>query len=346
MALWDQFGQGMLNAGLGYWQANQGVDAANANAAAVGNADAQRRAAYSTYGNQLMGMLPAMQAGTALKPATATTGFATSNIDPATGRVGYNLNTGAQGMLDKLMGGARSSLDMAGDFNPETMAAKRLAAQQALLAPRRAAEDASTLRKLQAKGLVGMQSAEHGGSNPFTNATQAARAQADSQAAYDSLTEGEKYLDRLLGRSGGMLKQAQSVDESGAKALSTAGDWTNRFTNAQAGQANATGALMKDAFKAQRDAAYDQTAMDKLLAAQAGAGNATAMRNAEAIRGGAGMLSGLGSLGGIFDKIGNLFSGSGGFSGDTSFDVPMFNDYGSMWGDADYFGGADFSYGF
>jgi hypothetical protein len=340
---WDNIGGGMLGAGLNLWAGNQAVDAARSAADRAAGSDEQRRAAYGTYSGQLAGLAPEVSAGMQMRPATATTGFAKSSIDPTTGQVGYGLNAQTQGMFDKYMQGAKQSVDLAGGFNPEEMAAKRFAAQQKLLAPQRAAEEAALTRKLQKQGLLGVGSTQgvaEGGAaqNPYMAALQGARAQSDARAAYDSLNEGESYLDRLLGRSKGMFSAAEGVDATGRKALDVAGDWTNRFTSNEANRAKTVADLKARAFEAQRQGAFDQTAMDRILEARKGADAAKVARTSGlASPSNVGMFSNLLGSGGLnlFGKVGGLFgsgSGSNFYDGGQSYsyDVPSL-DYGSTW---------------
>jgi hypothetical protein len=329
---WNNLGTGLLSAGLNLYKSGAGVDAANAQLGNVQGQDAQRRAAYNTYAAQLAGLAPSIEAGFSMKPATAKTGFATSSIDPATGKIGYTLDPRAQGMFDQYLAGAKSSLDLAGGLDPKAHAAERLAAQQALLAPRRAAEDAANLRKLQAKGLLGSGSFATGlpggtAANPLLAATEAARSQADAESAYRSLSEGEAYLDRLLGRSKGMLGGAQGIDAEGAKALDMAGRWTDRFTSAEKDKTRTTADLLGKVFGAQRTAAYDDTAAQRILAAQSAEEKAKLARTGGLVDQGSKLLSSAGGISGMLgmgkDLINSLFGGSSGSWGGVGLTDPF-----------------------
>lgn len=117
----------------------------------------------------------------------------------------------AQGPLyDQEIGLASKSLALAGGMDPKAMAADRFAAQQGLVAPSNEADEQALMRKLQAKGMLGVAShqavpgtAPQPGvaMNPYMAALYAAQAGAKNKAAYDSLGEGERYLDSLLNRS-------------------------------------------------------------------------------------------------------------------------------------------------
>jgi hypothetical protein len=113
-------------------------------------------------------------------------------------------------LYDQEIGLASKSLGLAGGMDPKAMAAERFAAQQGLVAPSNEADEQALMRKLQAKGMLGVAShqavpgtaATPGvAMNPHMAALYAAQAGAKNKAAYDSLGEGEKYLDQLLNRS-------------------------------------------------------------------------------------------------------------------------------------------------
>lgn len=353
---WNNIGSGLINAGMGYWSGSQGVDAAKAAADAAVGSDAKRKASYDLEAARLQGLVPGTAAGMSMKPATATTSFAKSKIDPATGQVGYELTPEAGGLFSGYMTGAQKSLDLAGGMDPKAHAAERLAAQQELLAPQRAAEEANMMRKLQAKGLFGLGSHEgstSGAQNPFAAALYGARSQADKKAAYESLNEGEAYLDRLLKRSGGMFDYAKDVEGTGRDALKIGTDWTDRFTRNEQEKTRATTDLLKEAYKAERMGGYDSDAEARILNAAKAAGSASAARTSGAITSGAGMLDtilkGAGGLSGIASSIGNLFSGSSTpswFSGSNfdSGDYGSYSDFTDSWGGAigDWGTGADF----
>jgi hypothetical protein len=113
-------------------------------------------------------------------------------------------------LYDQEIGLASKSLALAGGMDPKAAAAERFAAQQGLVAPSNEADEQALMRKLQAKGMLGV--ASHGAvpgtaqtpgvaMNPHMAALFAAQAGAKNKAAYDSLNQGEAYLDNLLKRS-------------------------------------------------------------------------------------------------------------------------------------------------
>jgi hypothetical protein len=230
------------------------------------------------------------------------------------------------------------------------MAAERLAAQQDILAPIRAAEDAKLYRTLQAKGLAGLGSHEgsvSGAQNPIAAALYGARAQADKKAAYESLREGEDYLDSLLRRSRGLFSSAEGVEGTGRRALDVGGQFTDKFTRNEAEKTRAVTDLLKEAYAAQRKGAYDQSAMDRILEAEKSAGSAKAMRTGEAIKGGTDILGtilkGTGGLSGLFGNIGSWFSSpASGYMSDLDlggFDSMALGD----WGTGADFGNFDYA---
>jgi hypothetical protein len=129
----------------------------------------------------------------------------------------------AQGPLyQKMQGMAGKSLGMAGSMDPKAMAAERFAAQQALIEPSNKAKEQEVLRRLQKTGMLGVSSfAPVPGTtptpgvamNPHLAALYAAQEGAKSRAAYESLGEGERYLDQLIQRGGMLSGRAQTQRE-------------------------------------------------------------------------------------------------------------------------------------
>jgi hypothetical protein len=137
----------------------------------------------------------------------------------------------AQGpMYDTVMGASANALSLAGNMDPKAHAAERFNAQQELLAPGNEREENTLMRKLHAKGLLGVASFDPVPGtkptpgvalNPYMAAMMAAREGAKAKSAYDALGEGEKYLDRLLDRSGQLERRAQTARSTGQRALQT-----------------------------------------------------------------------------------------------------------------------------
>jgi len=134
----------------------------------------------------------------------------------------------AQGPLyDQMLGQAGKSLAMAGSMDPKAMAAERFGAQQALLEPGNEAARQKLMRELYSKGMLGAASytpvpgtvATPGQPmNPQMAALLAAQEGAKSKAAYESLGEGEQYLNNLLGRSTGLQSSATAARAAGLQA--------------------------------------------------------------------------------------------------------------------------------
>lgn len=119
-------------------------------------------------------------------------------------------------LYNQQIGLAANSYNQAGSVNPQDIAAQRFAQQQSLVAPSNEADMQDLFRRLQAKGLLGVESygavpgtAQTPGQpvNPFMASLAAAQAGAKNTAAYQSLNEGEQYLNNLLNR-GNTLNQA------------------------------------------------------------------------------------------------------------------------------------------
>lgn len=123
---------------------------------------------------------------------------------------------------------AGRSLDLAQNMDPKAMAAERFAAQQSLVAPGEEAQRQDLMRQLQAQGLLGV--ASHGAVpgvvttpgqpvNPYFASLLAAQQTARQKSAYESLNEGERYLDQLINRAGTVQGQAQGAQQSGINAV-------------------------------------------------------------------------------------------------------------------------------
>jgi len=127
----------------------------------------------------------------------------------------------SQGPLyDQMMGMAGTSFGQAAGMDPRAMAADRFKAQQALVEPGNEAQRLQLMRELQKKGMLGAGSfAPVAGTtatpgvavNPQMAALLAAQEGAKSRAAYESLGEGEQYLDRLLGRGSKLASTATTA---------------------------------------------------------------------------------------------------------------------------------------
>ena len=135
----------------------------------------------------------------------------------------------AQGPLyDQQQAMAGQALGLARGMDPKAQAAERFAAQQALVAPGNEADRLALMRELQAKGMLGAASfAPVAGTsnttgqpmNPQMAALLAAQQGAKERAAFQSLGEGEQYLNNLLQRGGMLQQQAQGAQAAGQRAM-------------------------------------------------------------------------------------------------------------------------------
>ena len=125
---------------------------------------------------------------------------------------------------------ASRSLALASGMDPKAAAAERFAAQQALLAPGEQAQWQDLMRQLQSQGLLGLSS--HGAvpgvvstpgqsMNPYVAAMLAAQQTQRAKSAYESLNEGEKQIDRMIGRSNTLQSGGRAATNAAlmAKAL-------------------------------------------------------------------------------------------------------------------------------
>lgn len=171
-------------------------------------------------------------------------------------------------MRDNYLGAAEGMLGQLKDFNPQTFATDRYRAMQDLIAPQRATEQQSLMQDLYTKGGFGLTVNAPGsagatvGVNPYVDTLVNRWGQQDKQMAYDSLAQGESYLDNLIRRQSGMFGQGVGADNIGVargdRVLSANRDATTRYieamlraragrTGANAGSSAAlTGGLIKN----------------------------------------------------------------------------------------------------
>lgn len=116
----------------------------------------------------------------------------------------------------QMQNAAGQSMSLAGNTDPKAHAAERFGAQQALVEPGNKAKELEVLRRLHASGTSGLGSnAPVAGTvstpgqpvNPQLAALYAAQQGAKETASYNSLREGEGYLNNMLSRAG-MLSNA------------------------------------------------------------------------------------------------------------------------------------------
>ncbi len=236
---------------------NAGNQAANNMRDTTINAAQDYKQAYGEYAAGLAGLMPELDKFK-YSPATVNNGIATSNVDPVTGKVGFTLNAPYAAERDRYLAGSNAVWGQMGDFDPKTHAAERFAAHQGLLAPSRAQQDQKLYQDLYTKGgygLVTNSPTALGSStpvNPYLLSVQAARAQEDNVASYNSLREGETYLDNLMKRQTGMLAGATGLEKSGQDAYTDANTWGNTFNSANKDEARARIELQQKILEANR----------------------------------------------------------------------------------------------
>jgi hypothetical protein len=197
------------------------------------SADAMLRHSQE-YGNQQIGMANEYQ-NFVNRPGQVTNGYGTSMIDPATGQMRFDLNSNYKGLQGQMFDGARKAYTMAGDFNPQTHAAERYASAQALLAPGDEAANNGLMMDLYNKGGFGLnvnRQAVGGGNvgvNPYVDTFMNARNTRNAGMSWNSLREGESYLDNLINRGGNMFKSGAAIDEFGRTSMNDAMHYRNQF---------------------------------------------------------------------------------------------------------------------
>ena len=236
------------------------------------------------------------------KYANVNNGFATSNVDPATGKVGYSLNAPYATARDQYLDSANKVMGQAKDFNPQTFAADRFKAWQGLLAPERSKQGQDLLQSLNTSGRMGLSvntDTQNGvvGLNPIANAMFAAQAQADKEAGYQSLREGESYLDNLLSRQKGLFGQATDLETRGGNVLNDASTWSNTFNSNNRAKGNFLYGNEKEALATKMNSEQDY--IKALLGLNSNAMAADYLRQNRMITGASAPLPGANTGGGI-----------------------------------------------
>jgi hypothetical protein len=197
------------------------------------------------YGNQQIGMANEYQKY-AMGPSQSTNGFGTSTIDPMTGQTRFELNGQYNGLKTPMLGGASKAFDLAGNFDPKAHAKERYDASQALLAAGDSGANQDFMQQLYNKGGFGVTTNQTSapivgpngeitqgtgtvGVNPLVNTFMNARNTRNANLSWQSLEQGESYLDRLLARGQGMFKNGAAIDEFGRTSMNDAMHYRNQF---------------------------------------------------------------------------------------------------------------------
>jgi len=221
-------------------------------------------------------------------------------LDRAAAKRKEDLLRRAQGPLyDQQQAQAGQALTAAGNLDPNAMAAQRFKQQQELVAPGNEAEKLALFRQLQAKGMLdsasfapvaGTASTPGVAMNPQMAALFAAQAGAKNQAAYQSMGEGQQYLNDTLQRAGMLQNQANSNRASGINAM----------TAAQINKPTLTEQLLKGGMNILKDPRARDTLMSSIK------------NIPDLLKGGASAVSGM------FGSGGTGWLGGGGNSGNSS----------------------------
>lgn len=319
-------------------QAQAAADEARRRTLGLGTMQAQQQLA-----GQLQSIAPQMSAAYAPKYANVNTGFATTAIDPTTGTATSSLNAPWAAQRDMFMNNAQTvsglapglfsqgqnylnqGQDMfsrAAAFNPDTAAANRYAAAQAILQPGDTLNEQNLMQQLYDKGGYGLTlntPAAGGGTvgvNPYASTFLNARNQRNAQMSYDALREGQGLVDSMFNRgatlnaqggnlfnlggnmfnlAGSQSSNAANLEGMNQNALNQAGNWSNQFNAGNVQQQNAYWKpymqglqLNTDAFTNALNTMYGGATPD----AGAGANNRSQM------------FSGIGNaLGGVINKV-------------------------------------------
>lgn len=185
-------------------------------------------ASIHEYSRQLGGLADRYE-NYAMQPTSSANGYGTSNIDPRTGQTGFQLNGTYAGFRNQAFDQARGAFGLAGNLDPRAHAAERYDAAQALLAPGDARAESGLMQDLYNKGGFGLRT--NGGTNPYVATLLDARNTRNSQMSYNSLREGEMYLDNLLNRGKGMYDMGQGIDNLGNLSMQDALARRSAFSN-------------------------------------------------------------------------------------------------------------------
>jgi hypothetical protein len=207
----------------------------------------ERSAAYSAYAQELLGFIPSVSEAYAMDPQNVRTAFGDTFIDPNTGEVRYQLTPGTQEFYDALMQNANDTLSQALGTDVDALTEKEFNKAIEQLQGKRDKDLAAITRALYARGLLGLMSyqgsgknlltgeteswqlAEGQGANPYFAAYEAQIARENAELAKQSRDDADNYVQELLNHSGGLLGQAQDIDEGMLSALFNAGEYTDEF---------------------------------------------------------------------------------------------------------------------
>lgn len=226
------------------------------------------------YSEGLLGLLS--KYGDAYKPryATVDNGFATSNIDPATGKVSTTLSEPYQGLFSGYTSGAQSLLDQVNAYSTDEAAKKYFDNQQALLAAGDQKAEQGLLQSLYQKGGYGLMlntptaaSTTDGTTvtagtgttavNPYVSTFLNERNARDANIAASATDQAQQYLSSLINQAGSLTGQANTIQNNANNALTTADTWSDQFMSDAQRQANFGLGLEKEALGSTRDATQD-----------------------------------------------------------------------------------------
>ena len=291
------------------------------------------------YGAELQGLADPIRDSYAAKYANVDNGFATARVDPRTGQVTSSLtapwsqqrdmfldnsrmaSSYAPGMFqagNQYFADGRSQIDKALAFDPQSAAQDRYKAAMGLLAPQDATNQQNLMQELYSKSGFGLTlgtPAAGGGTtalNPYVNAFENSRNQRNAQLSWDSLNEGQRYVDSLFNRGAGLNAQGGNMFNMGGNMMNLAGQQSNLASGIQAHTNDAIGQMgtWSDRFtnnnNRQQDAYWKTFLAGREQNAQAQLGFYDALKGNNAASGAnnrSQMFQGIGN------SVGSLFSG-------------------------------------
>ena len=198
--------------------------------------EAERQRAYAQHAADLLATMPEFEA-LGLDPRELQTAFGTARVDPATGRVVFEMGEQAGRVFNQLMDAANAVIGRVINADVDKLTAEEFARAVEQLHAKRDKQLADLTRALYARGLLGLLTYEQSGVNPFTGETEswvlpegqganpyfaatfAGWERETADLARKSREEAERYLQTALDHAGGLLGRLGTMDTAVLDAL-------------------------------------------------------------------------------------------------------------------------------
>lgn len=151
------------------------------------------------------------------RPVNLTTGYGTTQYNPATGQYEQQLSAPLAQQQQFAYGAAQDLAKQLAGFDPQAFAQRRFEGYQSLLAPQREAATAQLAGTLKRKGLLGWAQTPVGGTsteryNPLTAGFARAIGEQDKALAMQSLGEGTAEQERLANLQARMFGRGMDIN--------------------------------------------------------------------------------------------------------------------------------------